>query len=93
MKLIGNIEVSGIKRVVFYDTGESWIRADPIPGEDDEIVWFRENVFDTRYATSHDEMMRVVQDRIWNPVDWRIWIHGETMNIVPDEKYKKKLID
>ena len=81
MKLIGNIEVSGIKRIVFYNTGNAWVRSEP--DEDGKIYWFLEDVFDGSKVREHDIMMKIVQRKIWDPIAWRIWIHGETMNIKP----------
>lgn len=83
MKLIGNIEVSGIKRLVFYNTGEAWVRSEP--GIEGEMYWFLESDEDFEKVREHDVMMKVVQRKIWDPVNFRIWIHGETMNIQPVE--------
>ena len=84
MKLIGNIEVSGIKRIVFYNTGEAWIRSEPdINGNN--IYWFLEDDFNCEKIRDHDTMMKIVHRKIWDPLMWRIWIHGETMNIQPVE--------
>jgi len=86
MKLIGNIEVSGIKRIVFYNTGEAWVRSEP--DENEEMFWFLEDVFDGGMFKTHDNMMAIVHRKIWDPFNWRIWIHGETMNIQEDSTYK-----
>ena len=89
MKLIGNIEVSGIKRIVFYNTGEAWVRSEP--DENGEMLWFLENVFDGGKYREHQDMMDIVHDKIWDPQNWRIWIHGETMNIEGDDTYKNDM--
>jgi hypothetical protein len=84
MKLIGNIEVSGITRIVFYNTGEAWIRSEP--DEDGaNIYWFLEDDISPGKVRDHQIMMNIVQRKIWDPSNWRIWIHGETMNIEPVE--------
>lgn len=80
MKLIGNIEVSGIRRIVFYNTGEAWVRS--TPDEDGEgILWFLEDDETFEKVRTHENMMKIVHRQIWDPENWRIWFHGETMNI------------
>lgn len=83
MKLIGNIEVSGIKRIVFYNTEESWVRMDE-PDEDGDLYWFLEDGSDMERIRDHEDMMKIVHRKIWDPLNWRIWFHGETMNIEPE---------
>lgn len=80
MKLIGNIEVSGIERIVFKTTGDAWFRSEP--DEDGEgILWFVEDDMTGDRVRNHEIMMKIVRRCIWDPVNYRIWIHGETMNI------------
>jgi hypothetical protein len=84
MKLIGNIEVSGITRIVFYNTGESWIRMEE-PDDDNELFWFLEDDDTFEKVRTHENMMNIVHRKIWDPVNWRIWFHGATMNIEPTD--------
>jgi len=81
MKLIGNIEVSGIKRVVFYNTGEAWVRSEP--DEDGEMYWFLEDGSDANRIRDHANMIKAIQRKVWDTQNWRVWIHGETMNFEP----------
>lgn len=85
MKLLGNLEVSGLDRVVFYETGEAWVRSEP--GLDEDPLWFLESDFESTRIKTHDGMMSIIKTRLDDP-SWRIWIHGETMNIVPVDKSK-----
>jgi len=76
MKLFGYIEVSGIKKIVFYNTGEAWIRNDIEGGEP---VWAPEG--DDSRCRKHQDMVGVVHRKMESPDIYRIWTHGETMNI------------
>jgi hypothetical protein len=80
MKLLANIEVSGITKVVFYNTGEAWDRIDI---EDDEPVWVSES--DPENIKIHQNMVKIITRKIHDPFNYRVWIHGATMNIVPED--------
>jgi hypothetical protein len=85
MKLIGNIEVSGITKVVFYNTGEAWIRYDV---DDEEPVWISQE--DPEKFRTHQNMVNIIRRKVCDPVNYRVWIHGESMNIVPEDDEENK---
>ena len=80
MKLIGNIEVSGIVKIVFYNTGEAWDRYDV---DEEEPIWI--SSIDPDNYKSHQTMIKIIQRKVCDPINYRVWIHGGTMNIVPED--------
>lgn len=82
MKLIGNIEVSGINKVVFYNTGEAWNKYDE---EDAEPLWINEE--NEENIKSHQTMIKIIHRKVCDPINYRIWIdaYDGTMNIVPED--------
>lgn len=78
MKLHGNVEVSGITKIVFYNTGEAWSRVDE---DDDTFVWVRN---DRTYT--HQEMMNITHRKINDIENYDIKLSGDTMNIVPKDE-------
>jgi len=80
MKLIGNIEVSGITKVVFYNTGEAWNRYED---EDIEPLWINED--NEEVIKDHQSMIKIIHRKVCDPINYRIWIHAGTMNIVPED--------
>jgi len=81
MKLFGNFEASGITKVVFYSTGEAWDRVDT----EDEPVWVSDTDFNFDRCRNHKDMINIIKRKINDPC-YRIWTHGESMNIVPSEE-------
>ena len=76
MKINTNVEVSGITHVVFYhDT--HWLRVI----NNDNYVWIRTGVH--KKAMLHEHMMNIIRRKIGD-ARYRLWVHGETMNIVRD---------
>lgn len=84
MKLIGNVEVSGINRVVFYNTGEAWVKADEDEVFGEEPIWLLEDGTSDRIKY-HADVINIIKRKLAEPDMWKIWIHGETINIVPKD--------
>jgi hypothetical protein len=80
MKLIGNLEVSGIVKVVFYNTGEAWNRID---FDDAEPVWLSEE--DPEKYKTHQNMVKIIRRKVQDPINYRVWFEGGTINVVPED--------
>lgn len=78
MIILDNFEISGIARIVM-DKKMEWVRvSDPRGG----WLWVRVakrtgNIL----VTSHEDMINLVRKRLVNPDVYRLWTHGETLNI------------
>ena len=73
MKLFENVEVSGLTHVVFYhDT--HWKRMN----YKTDYVWLRLGEY--KKVMSHEHMLDIIRRKIGD-YRYRMWIHGETLNI------------
>jgi hypothetical protein len=84
MKLLGNIEVSGIEEVVFY-RATIWRRFSDSEGYS---VWLKvSNGINGKTSYLEDEeMMKILRHKFGNP-NYHVWISNSTINITrPGEK-------
>lgn len=87
MKLFENVEVSGLTHVVFYhDT--HWKRMN----YKTDYVWLR--LGEHKKVMSHEHMLDIIRRKIGDP-RYRMWIHGESLNIernfVKDEEVMSEI--
>lgn len=76
---LNNVEVSGITRVCFVSTGDTWSRQ----CRDGVLSWQRESLCDNyQNEVSQETMVRWIKRACTPGGRRRVWIHGETANIV-----------
>jgi hypothetical protein len=73
-----NVEVSGIVRVCYTETGDVWNRQ----YQNDTLVWKRETAHeDFPMEVSHETMIAWIKRACKPGGHRRVWIHGDTVNI------------